>query len=158
MQREVTEEELRRASQMAYADAFIEDLPEKYNTEVGERGIKLSGGQRQRIAIARALLRNPKILMLDEATSSLDSKSEVVVQQALQNLMHGRTTLVIAHRLSTVVDADQIVFLEKGKVTGTGTHQQLLESHEMYREFATQQLQLQETAVISKAITRGAAL
>jgi ATP-binding cassette, subfamily B, bacterial AbcA/BmrA len=96
--------------------------------------------------------------MLDEATSSLDSKSEVVVQQALKNLMQGRTTLVIAHRLSTVVDADQIVFLDKGKVTGTGTHQQLLESHEMYREFATQQLQLQETAVISKAITRGAAL
>jgi ATP-binding cassette subfamily B protein AbcA/BmrA len=82
--------------------------------------------------------------MLDEATSSLDSKSEVVVQQALQNLMQGRTTLVIAHRLSTVVDADQIVFLDKGVVTGSGTHQQLLESHEMYREFATQQLQLQE--------------
>jgi ATP-binding cassette, subfamily B, bacterial AbcA/BmrA len=149
MQREVTEEELRRASQMAYADAFIEDLPEKYNTEVGERGIKLSGGQRQRIAIARALLRNPKILMLDEATSSLDSKSEVVVQQALQNLMQGRTTLVIAHRLSTVVDADLIVFLDKGKVTGTGTHQQLLESHEMYREFATQQLQLQEQPLLA---------
>ncbi|MEW9699380.1 ABC transporter ATP-binding protein [Paenibacillus sp. SI8] len=146
MEREVSEEELQRASQMAYAHAFIEDLPEQYDTEVGERGIKLSGGQRQRIAIARALLRDPKILMLDEATSSLDSKSEVVVQQALQNLMKGRTTLVIAHRLSTVVDADQIVFLDKGKVTGTGTHQQLLESHEMYREFATQQLQLQDQA------------
>ena len=104
---------------------FIEELPQKYDTEVGERGIKLSGGQRQRIAIARALLRDPKILMLDEATSSLDSKSEVVVQQALQNLMQGRTTLVIAHRLSTVVDADQIVFLDKGVVTGRGTHQQL---------------------------------
>ncbi|NRF90041.1 ABC transporter ATP-binding protein [Paenibacillus frigoriresistens] len=144
LQHEVTMEELKRASQMAYADDFIEELPQKYETEVGERGIKLSGGQRQRIAIARALLRDPKILMLDEATSSLDSKSEVVVQQALQNLMQGRTTLVIAHRLSTVVDADQIIFLDKGVVTGSGTHQQLLESHEMYREFATQQLQLQE--------------
>lgn len=144
LQREVTLEELKRASQMAYADAFIEELPQQYETEVGERGIKLSGGQRQRIAIARALLRDPKILMLDEATSSLDSKSEVVVQQALQNLMQGRTTLVIAHRLSTVVDADQIIFLDKGVVTGNGTHQELLETHEMYREFATQQLQLQE--------------
>ncbi|MCY9657850.1 ABC transporter ATP-binding protein [Paenibacillus chondroitinus] len=144
LQREVTLEELKRASQMAYADTFIEELPQQYETEVGERGIKLSGGQRQRIAIARALLRDPKILMLDEATSSLDSKSEVVVQQALQNLMQGRTTLVIAHRLSTVVDADQIIFLDKGVVTGSGTHQELLESHDMYREFATQQLQLQE--------------
>ncbi|NEW07476.1 ABC transporter ATP-binding protein [Paenibacillus sp. SYP-B3998] len=151
MQREVSQEELKRASQMAYADAFIEDLPDKYDTEVGERGIKLSGGQRQRIAIARALLRNPKILMLDEATSSLDSKSEVVVQQALQNLMQGRTTLVIAHRLSTVVDADQIVFLDKGKVTGTGTHQELLDTHAMYREFATQQLRLQDQPLQAEA-------
>ncbi|MEC0226602.1 ABC transporter ATP-binding protein [Paenibacillus alba] len=151
LQHEITMEELKRASQMAYADAFIEELPQKYDTEVGERGIKLSGGQRQRIAIARALLRDPKILMLDEATSSLDSKSEVVVQQALQNLMQGRTTLVIAHRLSTVVDADQIIFLDKGVVTGSGTHQQLLESHEMYREFATQQLQLQEQMVAEHA-------
>lgn len=147
LQHEVTEEALKRASEMAYADGFIEELPQKYETEVGERGIKLSGGQRQRIAIARALLRDPKILMLDEATSSLDSKSEVVVQQALQNLMQGRTTLVIAHRLSTVVDADQIVFLDKGVVTGRGTHQQLIESHEMYREFATQQLQIQEQLI-----------
>ncbi|GFZ84848.1 multidrug ABC transporter permease [Paenibacillus marchantiophytorum] len=151
LQHNVSMEELRRASKMAYADAFIDELPQKYDTEVGERGIKLSGGQRQRIAIARALLRDPKILMLDEATSSLDSKSEVVVQQALQNLMQGRTTLVIAHRLSTVVDADQIIFLDKGVVTGSGTHQQLVESHEMYREFATQQLQLQEQMVAEHA-------
>lgn len=144
MNREVTENQLLKAAEMAYANTFIEEMPEGYNTEVGERGVKLSGGQRQRIAIARALLRNPHILMLDEATSSLDSKSEVVVQQALNNLMKGRTTLVIAHRLSTVVDADQIVFIEKGKLTGIGTHDTLFESHEMYREFAMQQLRIQE--------------
>ncbi|MFD0710768.1 ABC transporter ATP-binding protein [Paenibacillus sp. GCM10027626] len=144
VEREVTEQELVRAAEMAYADKFIRELPAGYETEVGERGIKLSGGQRQRIAIARALLRDPKILMLDEATSSLDSKSEVVVQEALQNLMKGRTTLVIAHRLSTVVDADQIIFIEKGTVTGSGTHEELLASHELYREFANQQLRLNE--------------
>jgi ATP-binding cassette subfamily B protein AbcA/BmrA len=129
---------------MAYADGFIDELPQGYDTEVGERGIKLSGGQRQRIAIARALLRNPKILMLDEATSSLDSKSESVVQQALNNLMRGRTTIVIAHRLSTVVDADQIVFLDKGVVTGVGTHAELAAKHPLYREFAEQQLRYSE--------------
>ncbi|MBA9086429.1 ATP-binding cassette subfamily B protein AbcA/BmrA [Fontibacillus solani] len=145
-QREISDEELRKAAEMAYADGFIHELPDGFDTDVGERGVKLSGGQRQRIAIARALLRNPKILMLDEATSSLDSHSETVVQQALNNLMQGRTTMVIAHRLSTVVGADQIVFIEKGKVTGKGTHEQLLQHHAMYRKFATQQLQLAEKA------------
>ncbi|MNK61514.1 Multidrug resistance ABC transporter ATP-binding/permease protein BmrA [compost metagenome] len=139
--REVSEQEIWQAAEMAYADQFIRDLPGRLDTEVGERGIKLSGGQRQRLAIARALLRDPKILMLDEATSSLDSQSEVVVQKALLNLMHGRTTVVIAHRLSTVVRADQILFIDKGKLTGRGTHAELLQSHEMYREFATQQFQ-----------------
>jgi ATP-binding cassette subfamily B protein AbcA/BmrA len=142
--REVTDEELEHAAALAYADQFIDELPDRYDTEVGERGVKLSGGQRQRIGIARALLRNPQILMLDEATSSLDSKSEIVVQKALQNLMKGRTTVVIAHRLSTVVDADQIVFIEKGTITGSGTHDQLVQSHALYREFATQQLRLKE--------------
>ncbi|MGZ4162862.1 MAG: ABC transporter ATP-binding protein [Tumebacillaceae bacterium] len=144
MEREVGDAELQQVAEMAYADGFIDELPEKYETEVGERGIKLSGGQRQRIAIARALLRNPQILMLDEATSSLDSKSEIYVQKALSNLMNGRTTLVIAHRLSTVVDADQILFIEKGKITGRGTHEELFQSHAMYREFATQQLRIKE--------------
>jgi len=142
IEREVTEAELKRAAEMAYADGFIAELPNGFDTDVGERGVKLSGGQRQRIAIARALLRDPSILMLDEATSSLDSRSEIVVQKALNNLMKGRTTIVIAHRLSTVIGADQLIFIEKGKVTGRGTHEQLLRQHAMYREFASQQLQI----------------
>ncbi len=142
--RDVSDEELERVAKMAYADQFINELPDKFNTEVGERGIKLSGGQRQRISIARALLRNPQILMLDEATSSLDSNSEIYVQKALDNLMQGRTTLVIAHRLSTVVDADQILFIEKGHITGCGTHDTLFETHDMYREFAKQQLRIKD--------------
>ncbi|MEC0370371.1 ABC transporter ATP-binding protein [Paenibacillus chibensis] len=150
MNREAADDEIKRAAHMAYADIFIDELPEGYMTEVGERGIKLSGGQRQRISIARALLRNPQILMLDEATSSLDSQSEVFVQKALHNLMKGRTTLVIAHRLSTVVDADQILFIEKGRITGRGTHHELFESHEMYREFATQQLRIAEISAEDK--------
>ncbi|WP_240415808.1 ABC transporter ATP-binding protein [Paenibacillus periandrae] len=145
-EREISEQELQQAARLAYADVFIDELPKQYETEVGERGIKLSGGQRQRIAIARALLRDPQILMLDEATSSLDSMSEVVVQKALKNVMQGRTTIVIAHRLSTVVDADQIVFIEKGKVTGSGTHEELYQSHSLYRDFADQQLRMQPLA------------
>ncbi|BBI33758.1 ABC transporter ATP-binding protein [Cohnella abietis] len=143
LDQDISDEQLVSVAKMAYADGFISELADGYNTEVGERGMKLSGGQRQRIAIARALLRNPRILMLDEATSALDSTSERVVQEALNNLMKGRTTLVIAHRLSTVVDADQIVFLDKGSITGIGTHEQLVASHELYREFAQQQLRYQ---------------
>ncbi|MFE5431372.1 ABC transporter ATP-binding protein [Peribacillus simplex] len=146
IERDITDEELNQVAKMAYADQFISDLPNGYDTEVGERGMKLSGGQRQRIAIARAFLRNPKILMLDEATSSLDSKSEKVVQQALNDLMKGRTTIVIAHRLSTVIGSDQIIFLEKGKITGSGTHKELYNTHSLYREFAEQQLHKLELA------------
>jgi ATP-binding cassette subfamily B protein AbcA/BmrA len=142
LQGKVSKEELHHAAKLAYAHQFILQFPNGYETEVGERGIKLSGGQRQRIGIARALLRNPQILMLDEATSSLDSKSEIYVQKALKNLMHGRTTLVIAHRLSTVIDADKILFMENGRITGQGTHDELLASHDLYREFAVEQLQL----------------
>ena len=123
---------------------FIEQFPLQFNTEVGERGLKLSGGQRQRIAIARALLRQPSLLMLDEATSSLDSESEQLVQQALEKLMEGRTTLIIAHRLSTVIDADQLIFLEKGRITGVGTHHHLMESHALYRKFANRQFKLND--------------
>ncbi|MFF5397343.1 ABC transporter ATP-binding protein [Peribacillus butanolivorans] len=144
--RDITDEELNQVAKMAYADQFISELPNGYDTEVGERGMKLSGGQRQRIAIARAFLRNPKILMLDEATSSLDSKSENVVQQALNDLMKGRTTIVIAYRLSTVINSDQIIFLEKGEITGSGTHKELYNTHSLYREFAEQQLNKLELA------------
>ena len=144
--RKPAHEELEQAARLAYADVFINDLPNGYDTEVGERGIKLSGGQRQRIGIARALLRDPDILLLDEATSALDSQSEIIVQQALSNLMEGRTTVVIAHRLSTVVDADQILFVDKGRITGRGTHEELLETHRLYREFALRQLRSLEAA------------
>lgn len=136
----ISEDKLWAVAEMAYATTFIEELPDKMETEVGERGTKLSGGQRQRINIARAFLRDPKILLLDEATASLDSQSEQVVQKALQRLMEGRTTFVIAHRLSTIVDADQIIFIENGQITGKGSHQSLIESHELYRSFAKQQL------------------
>lgn len=143
MEREVTEEEIMRATQLAYADEFIQTLPQGLDTQVGERGIMLSGGQRQRVAIARAILHDPKILMLDEATSALDSTSEKVVQEALQNLMQGRTTLIIAHRLSTVVDADQILVLEKGLLTGMGTHEELLQTHPLYQQLVEQQFRLE---------------
>lgn len=143
--REISEEELRQATMQAHAAEFIERLPNGLNTDVGERGIKLSGGQRQRIAIARAIIRDPKILLLDEATSNLDSSSEQLVQSALQNLMKGRTTLVIAHRLSTIIDADQIIVLENGKITGKGTHAELLQSHPLYVQLATKQLNISQT-------------
>lgn len=136
----ISDEILWKVTKMAYADEFIQSFPDGLDTEVGERGVKLSGGQRQRIAIARAFLRDPKILMMDEATASLDSQSEGIVQQALSRLMEGRTTFVIAHRLSTIVDADQIIFIDQGKITGIGTHHELLETHPLYREFAEQQL------------------
>ncbi|MEW9676265.1 ABC transporter ATP-binding protein [Lentibacillus sp. L22] len=137
---QIPDELLWRVAEMAYAAQFIKTFPKGLYTEVGERGVKLSGGQRQRIAIARAFLRDPKILMMDEATASLDSQSEKAVQQALTQLMKGRTTFVIAHRLSTIVDADKIIFIEKGQVTGSGTHQELIKSHALYREFSEQQL------------------
>lgn len=137
---EISDDEIWDALEMAYAAEFVRKLEDGLETAVGERGMNLSGGQRQRISIARAFLRNPKLLMLDEATASLDSQSEGVVQEALNRLMAGRTTLVIAHRLSTIVDAHQIIFIEDGKITGRGNHEELVQTHDLYKVFAEQQL------------------
>lgn len=136
---EYTEEGIRKAIERSYASEFIEELDAGMDTEVGERGIKLSGGQRQRIGIARAFLKDPEILMLDEATASLDSRSERFVQEALDELMEGRTVLVIAHRLSTIINSDNIFFIEDGHLTGSGTHAELMDTHDMYKTFTDQQ-------------------
>ncbi len=125
-----TEEEIIDAAKQANAWEFIDRFPDKLETIVGERGTQLSGGQRQRIAIARAVLKNPKILILDEATSSLDSESERLVQDALEKLMVGRTSIVIAHRLSTIRNADQIYVIERGKLIEHGTHAELMQNTE----------------------------
>lgn len=138
----ISNELLWEVTKMAYADEFIKNLTNGLDTEVGERGIMLSGGQKQRINIARAFLRDPKIILMDEATASLDAQSEGIVQNALFNLMKGRTTFVIAHRLSTIVDADQILFIENGEITGKGTHTELIKNHSMYSKYAEQQLTL----------------
>ncbi|ATV34726.1 ABC transporter ATP-binding protein [Fusobacterium pseudoperiodonticum] len=132
--KEVTDEEIITAAKMANAYNFIqEDLPNKFETEVGERGALLSGGQKQRIAIARALIKNPEIMILDEATSALDSESEKLVQDALDSLMEGRTTFVIAHRLSTIVRADKIVVMDNGEIKEMGTHSELIAMNGIYK-------------------------
>lgn len=130
--RDATDAEIEAAAEAAFADGFIRNLPQGYDTVVGEHGVKLSGGQRQRIAIARAMLRNAPILLLDEATSALDNESERAVQAALKRLQQGRTTIVVAHRLSTIVDADCIVVMEHGRVVEQGTHNQLLAKQGVY--------------------------
>ena len=135
--REISEFELNDAARKANALKFIQETSLGFDSDVGEGGSKLSGGQRQRIAIARVILRNPQFILLDEATSSLDTRSEKVVQEAMDNLMQGRTAIVIAHDLTTVRDADQIIVLDAGKVSGTGTHEELMESNELYRLFVT---------------------
>ncbi|ATN03450.1 ABC transporter ATP-binding protein [Staphylococcus capitis] len=137
--RKVTDDELIEYAKLANCHEFIMQFDEGYDTMVGERGLKLSGGQRQRIDIARSFVKNPDILLLDEATANLDSESEVKIQEALETLMEGRTTVVIAHRLSTIKKAGQIIFIDKGQVTGKGTHGELMASHEKYKNFVTSQ-------------------
>ncbi len=138
---EATDEQVAEAAKAAYAHEFIERLPEKYRTRIGENGVKLSGGERQRLAIARAILRNPPILILDEATSSLDSESERIVQLALANLMKNRTTLVIAHRLSTVQNATRILVLDRGRIVESGSHEELLRRGGLYKRLHAIQFQ-----------------
>ena len=133
---DATDDEVRAATRAAHADEFLESLPQGLDTQLGERGVKLSGGQRQRIAIARAILRDPPILLLDEATSALDAHSEQVVQAALEVLMKDRTTLVIAHRLATVLKADRILVIDGGKLVAEGTHQELLAKGGLYARLA----------------------
>jgi ATP-binding cassette subfamily B protein len=137
--REATDDEVRAAAAAAIVDEFVERLPDGYATEVGERGVRLSGGQRQRIAIARAMLKNAPLLLLDEATSSLDAASERVVQAALERAMHGRTTLVIAHRLATVQRADRILVLDQGRLADAGTHAELIARGGLYAQLAALQ-------------------
>jgi ATP-binding cassette subfamily B protein len=136
---EATDAEVEAAAKAANAHDFILALPEGYRTQVGERGVRLSGGQRQRIAIARALLKNPRVLVLDEATSALDAESEHLVQEALERLMKGRTVLVIAHRLSTVKNADRVVVVEGGKVAESGTHDELVAANGLYHRLVERQ-------------------
>ena len=133
---DASDEDVIAAAKAAQADEFITRLPQAYDTELGERGVTLSGGQRQRIAIARAILRDAPILLLDEATSALDAESETLVQKALGHLMEGRTTLVIAHRLATILKADRIIVMEAGKVTATGKHAELLAQDGLYARLA----------------------
>ena len=129
-----SDEEIRKAASAANADDFIMRLPQGYQTQIGERGARLSGGERQRLTIARAIIRKPAILILDEATSNLDAESETLIQEALAQLMKAQTTLIIAHRLSTVVSADKIVVLEDGKISQIGNHSQLFAQGGLYRK------------------------
>jgi ATP-binding cassette subfamily B protein len=149
---EASDAEVIEAARAAHIHDFIDSLPKQYSTQVGERGLKLSGGEKQRVAIARALLKNPRILIFDEATSALDSRAEKAIQAELERISQGRTTLVIAHRLSTVMDADQILVLNQGRIVERGTHRQLLELQGEYaRMWALQQEQAQAEAVLERA-------
>jgi len=136
-------------ARIAHCDEFVDQFDEKYDTLVGERGVKLSGGQRQRISIARAILADPRILVLDEATSSLDSESEAKIQDGLRALRRGRTTFVIAHRLSTIRSADQILVLEHGEIVERGSHEELLEANGRYKQLYDKQYNFERDRFIN---------
>ena len=140
---DITIEKITKAAKIANAHSFISELPDGYNTNIGDRGVKLSGGERQRISIARAILKDPPILILDEATSALDTESEILVQQAIERLMEGRTSIVIAHRLSTIQHADKILVLEDGELREVGKHKDLVKkSNSLYKKLHSLQFRL----------------
>jgi subfamily B ATP-binding cassette protein MsbA len=141
--------EIVAVSRIAHCDEFIQEFEKGYDTIVGERGVRLSGGQRQRVAIARAILANPRVLILDEATSSLDSESEAMIQDGLKSLRQGRTTFVIAHRLSTIRSADQILVLEHGEIVERGTHDELLTAGGRYRQLYDKQYRFEKDRFIN---------
>ena len=139
---DATADELIAAARTANAYDFITKLPEGFDTELGERGVKLSGGQKQRLALARAILADPKILILDEATSSVDAEAEYLIQQALERVLKGRTSLVIAHRLSTIRNADKILVLDSGRIVETGNHTELMQRGGLYSRLYQRQMEL----------------
>ena len=135
-----TQDEIREAAEHSYASEFIEKLPNKYETIIGENGTQLSGGEKQRLSIASAMLKKSQIILLDEATSSLDSETESKIQEAINFLTKNRTTIVIAHRLSTILNSDKIYVIDSGKVVGEGTHDELLNNSELYKNFYEKQI------------------
>jgi subfamily B ATP-binding cassette protein MsbA len=146
---DASRDDIKEACRIAHCDEFINQFPDGYDSVVGERGIKLSGGQRQRVSIARAILADPRVLILDEATSSLDSESEQMIQDGLRQLRSGRTTFVIAHRLSTIRSADQILVLEAGQIVERGTHAELLEMNGRYRQLYDKQYRFEADRFIN---------
>ena len=137
---EASQEEIEEAAKYSYANEFIENLPQKYETKIGENGIRLSGGEKQRLSIARAILKKSPIILLDEATSSLDAETESKIQRAINFLTKNRTTVVIAHRLSTILNSDRIYVIEKGKIVGEGKHDELISSSKVYKNFYDKQI------------------